>query len=79
MPTAVSRQEVVNWPLSVSLSDVNSMAGQALSSLERVDLEVQLSKTGQPGLPNALLTGTLSDIALKDSSGVVVTLRDNAQ
>jgi len=55
------------------------MAGQALSSLERVDLEVQLSKTGQPGLPNALLTGTLSDIALKDSSGVVVTLRDNAQ
>lgn len=79
MPTAVSKQEVVNWPVSVSLSDANSMAGQALSSLERVDLEVQLSKTGQPGLPNALLTGTLSDIALMDSSGVVVTLRDNAQ
>jgi cytochrome c-type biogenesis protein CcmH len=79
MPTAVSKQEVVNWPVSVSLSDANSMAGQALSSLERVDLEVQLSKTGQPGLSNALLTGALIDISLMDSSGVVVTLRDNAQ
>jgi len=44
-----------------------------------VDLEVQLSKTGQPGLSNALLTGALIDIALMDSSDVVVTLRDNAQ
>ena len=79
MPTAVSKQAVVNWPVSVSLSDANSMAGQALSSLERVDLEVQLSKTGQPGLSNALLTGAIRDISLLDSSSVVMTLRDNAQ
>ena len=79
MPTAVSKQEVVTWPVSLSLSDANSMAGQALSSLERVDLEVQLSKTGQPGLSNALLTGAVRDIALIDSSSVVMTLRDNAQ
>lgn len=79
MPTAVSKQEVVTWPVSLSLSDANSMAGQALSSLERVDLEVQLSKTGQPGLSNALLTGAVRDISLIDSSSVVMTLRDNAQ
>jgi cytochrome c-type biogenesis protein CcmH len=79
MPTAVSKQEVVNWPVSVSLSDANSMAGQALSSLQRVDLEVQLSKTGQPGLSNALLTAAVRDISLMDTSSVVMTLRDNAQ
>ena len=79
MPTAVSKQEVVNWPVSVSLSDANSMAGQALSSLQRVDLEVQLSKTGQPGLSNALLTAAVRDISLMDTSSVVMTLQDNAQ
>ena len=50
MPTAVTRLPASSWPLTVSLSDANSMAGQKLSALAKVDLEVQVSPSGQPGL-----------------------------
>ena len=53
MPTAVARRGAKELPLSVTLDDSNSMAGQTLSTLSAVDVEVQLSPTGQPGRQNA--------------------------
>ena len=50
MPTAVTRMPANSWPLTVRLSDENSMAGQKLSALAEVDLEIQVSPSGQPGL-----------------------------
>ena len=57
--TAVSRNTIGEWPLTVRLTDANSMAGQSLSALSAVDLEVQVSRNGQPGLANAVLAGLL--------------------
>ena len=57
MPTAVIREAATRWPLIVTLSDESSMAGQKLSTLERVDIEVQISESGQPGLDNAGFVG----------------------
>ncbi len=57
MPTAVIREAATRWPLIVTLSDESSMAGQKLSTLERVDIEVQISESGQPGLDNADFVG----------------------
>ena len=74
MPTAVSRNTIGEWPLTVRLSDANSMAGQSLSALNAVDLEVQVSRNGQPGLSNAVLRGSVSNVAVSDSAEAVVTL-----
>ena len=72
MPTAVSRYTVGEWPFSVTLTDANSMAGQSLSALNSVDIEVQVSKNGQPGLANAVLSGSASNVSLGDSVEAVV-------
>ena len=74
MPTAVSRNIIGEWPFTVRLSDANSMAGQSLSALSAVDLEVQVSRNGQPGLANAVLRGSASNVTLSDSAETMVTL-----
>lgn len=74
MPTAVSRNTIGEWPLMVRLSDANSMAGQSLSVLSAVDLEVQVSRNGQPGLANAVLSGSASNVNLSDAAETVVML-----
>jgi len=74
MPTAVSRNTIGEWPLTVRLSDANSMAGQSLSALSAVDLEVQVSRNGQPGLANAVLSGSASNVTLNDAAKAVVSL-----
>ena len=74
MPTAVSRNTIGEWPLMVRLSDANSMAGQSLSTLSAVDLEVQVSRNGQPGLANVVLSGSASNVTLSDAAETVVML-----
>ena len=74
MPTAVSRNTIGEWPFTVRLSDANSMAGQSLSALSAVDLEVQVSRNGRPGLANAVLRGSASNVTLSNTAEMVVTL-----
>ena len=74
MPTAVTRLPASNWPLTVRLSDENSMAGQKLSALAEVDLEVQVSPSGQPGLSNASFTGELRGVQVAGNSVAEVTI-----
>ncbi len=74
MPTAVTRLPASNWPLTVRLSDENSMAGQKLSALAEVDLEVQVSPNGQPGLSNASFTGELRGVQVAGNSVAEVTI-----
>jgi hypothetical protein len=50
------------------------MAGQSLSALRSVDIEVQVSQNGQPGLANAVLSGSASNVSLGDSVETVVVL-----
>ena len=79
MPTAVTRLPASSWPLTVSLSDANSMAGQKLSALAKVDLEVQVSPSGQPGLNNASFTGALRGVPVDSNSVAEVTIRAISQ
>ncbi|EHQ57457.1 cytochrome c biogenesis factor [gamma proteobacterium HIMB55] len=79
MPTAVTRIPANSWPLTVSLSDANSMAGQKLSALAKVDLEVQVSPSGQPGLNNASFTGALRGVLVDSNSVAKVTIRAISQ
>jgi cytochrome c-type biogenesis protein CcmH len=74
MPTAVSRNTIGEWPLMVRLNDANSMVGQSLSALSAVDVEVQVSRNGQPGLANAVLSGSVSNVTLGDSAETLVVL-----
>jgi cytochrome c-type biogenesis protein CcmH len=74
MPTAVVRHQLSGWPFTVMLSDENSMAGQVLSDLEEVDIEVQVSKNGQPGLSNVVLRGEIRGVALADSPRLYLSL-----
>jgi cytochrome c-type biogenesis protein CcmH len=67
MPTAVTRIPASTWPLTVSLSDENSMAGQKLSALSEVDLEVQVSPSGQPGVNNASYVGELRGVPVNNN------------
>ena len=79
MPTAVARLPASSWPLTVSLSNENSMAGQKLSALAKVDLEVQVSPSGQPGLNNASYTGALRGVPVGSNSEAEVTIRAISQ
>ena len=74
MPTAVSRKPIGEWPLTVRLTDANSMAGQSLSALSAIDLEVQVSRNGQPGLANTVLRGSANNVTLNDVAETVVIL-----
>jgi cytochrome c-type biogenesis protein CcmH len=79
MPTAVTRVVAVDWPLRATLTDDNSMAGQKLSALALVDLEVQVSDNGQPGLDNARFTGELRGVSVRGKAIAEIALRVNAQ
>ena len=68
MPTAVSRNTYWGMAIDGKTSDANSMAGQSLSALSAVDLEVQVSRNGQPGLANAVLRGSASNVTLSDAA-----------
>jgi hypothetical protein len=72
MPTAVTRLGVSGWPMTVSLSDADAMAGQQLSALESVSVEVQVSPAGQPGLANATWFATADNVV--PSASTVVSL-----
>lgn len=74
MPTAVRRHTISEWPFKLTLTDDNSMAGQLLSALDSIDIEVQVSQNGQPGLANAVLSGSTRNVALSDSAETVVML-----
>jgi cytochrome c-type biogenesis protein CcmH len=62
MPTAAVRRSARELPFSVRLDDASSMAGQQISALSLVDIEVQLSVTGQPGRANAGWLATATNI-----------------
>lgn len=79
MPTAVTRIPASTWPLTVSLSDENSMAGQKLSALSVVDLEVQVSPSGQPGVNNASYIGELRGVPVDSNNVAEVTIRPIAK
>lgn len=57
MPIAVRRLQAAELPLTLRLSDGDSMAGQLLSENGAVEVSAQLSGNGQPGAANASLTG----------------------
>lgn len=62
MPTAVVRVDQPQFPLTVTLDDSVSMAGQRLSLLELADLEVQLTYAGRAGLTDAAGVARLSGV-----------------
>lgn len=57
MPIAVRRLRAADLPLSLRLSDADSMAGQLLSAAGEVVVSAQVSRNGQPGESNAAFTG----------------------
>ncbi|MFT6770614.1 tetratricopeptide repeat protein [Congregibacter sp.] len=63
MPIAVRRLRAAQLPLTLRLSDGDSMAGQLLSEAGDVLVSAQLSANGQPGAANASLTGVGGPIA----------------
>lgn len=75
MPTAVVRRDAAQLPLSVRLDDASSMAGQTLSSLALVDIEVQVSPSGQPGRANATWVATAEAIQPSDTARIQLQLR----
>jgi len=75
MPIAVVRRSVTDLPLEVTLDDSNSMAGQSLSTLDRVDIEVQLSPSGQPGLQNASWTALAENVQMGTDIRVELVLQ----
>ncbi len=74
MPTAVVRRAATEWPLTVRLTDAEAMAGQKLSTLESVEVEVQISPTGQPGLANASWTATANNVVPSRDATVSLSL-----
>jgi cytochrome c-type biogenesis protein CcmH len=72
MPIAVVRQEVTQWPLTITLDDQNSMAGQKLSGFKAVSIEVQISGNGQPGRDNSLAWGVINSAPVGSLDPVVV-------
>ena len=75
MPIAVVKRPVTDLPLDVALDDSNSMAGQSLSTLDRVDIEVQLSPSGQPGLRNASWRALAENVELGPDTRVELVLQ----
>jgi cytochrome c-type biogenesis protein CcmH len=53
MPIAVRRLTAAELPVTLRLSDADSMAGQVLSDAGDVVVSAQLSRNGQPGEANA--------------------------
>ena len=74
MPIAVSRTQPERWPLSVRLDDRQSMAGQLISEITAVSIEVQVSIDGQPGRDNALYWGRVDAVTVGGVEPVVIAL-----
>jgi hypothetical protein len=55
------------------------MAGQKLSALSVVDLEVQVSPSGQPGVNNASYIGELRVVPVDSNNVAEVTIRPIAK
>lgn len=75
MPTAVVRRSASELPLQVRLDDAASMAGQTLSALPLVDIEVQVSPGGQPGRANASWLATAESVKPSTSAEVRLQLQ----
>jgi cytochrome c-type biogenesis protein CcmH len=74
MPTAAVRRSANELPFSVRLDDASSMAGQKISALNRVDVEVQVSATGQPGRANASWLATAVNVEPTTDAVIHLTL-----
>jgi len=74
MPVAVVRRNASELPFTVRLDDSNSMAGQKVSSLAALDIQVQVSATGQPGLDNATWWANADDVPARESAKVSLEL-----
>ena len=63
MPIAVQRLSAAQLPITLRLSDDNSMAGQKISEAESVLVVVQVSPSGQPGEANATWLGEAGPVS----------------
>lgn len=71
MPIAVRRLSAGELPLSLRLSDADSMAGQRLSGAGEVVVSAQLSRNGQPGEANAAYIARSEALAASSSTAPV--------
>jgi cytochrome c-type biogenesis protein CcmH len=71
MPIAVRRLSAGQLPLTLRLSDADSMAGQMLSAAGEVVVSAQLSRNGQPGEANAAFIGRTEPLVADRSQRVV--------
>lgn len=74
MPVAVQRLIVADLPATIRLDDGNSMAGQKVSVLPALDIEVQVSPSGQPGLRNATWVANASGVVPSASQTITLSL-----
>lgn len=74
MPTAAVRRSASELPFSVRLDDTSSMAGQKISALSLIDVEVQLSVTGQPGRANASWLANAANIEPTEDAKIQLVL-----
>lgn len=74
MPLAVRRLRAADLPLTLRLSDADSMAGALLSEAGEVVVSAQLSRNGQPGAANALFRGESPPVT-PDVGGEAVAIR----
>ena len=74
MPVAVQRLDAADLPATIRLDDGNSMAGQKVSTLQALDIEVQVSPSGQPGLRNAAWVANATNIVPSVNAAIMLTL-----
>ena len=74
MPVAVQRFTIADLPATIRLDDGNSMAGQKVSVLPAVDIEVQVSPSGQPGLRNATWVANASGVVPSATQAITLSL-----
>ncbi len=78
MPTAVVKRAAQDLPFIVRLTDGSAMAGQRISILKSVDIEVQVSPSGQPGRAQASWLGQAFGIKPSVDAEVAITLKSLA-
>jgi len=74
MPVAVVRRDATDLPLKVRLDDASSMAGQKVSTLAALDIEVQVSPSWQPGLDNAAWWAGAESVSASESAAISLEL-----
>ena len=75
MPTAVQRRQASELPLTVRLDDASAMAGQQISTLAAVSIEVQVSPDGRPGRSGATWLATADNVIPSEAAAVTLVLR----